>query len=282
MNIYQLKPDEDFKMMQMASDTFGSLPKEINSVSILLVREGNCEVNINLTSYSIIEDSVLIVYPNDIIETVKCTDNFNADLLMIGKKLFGEGISRFETSVVEVFFKNRVIHGTNGWGDGDTRKFFLNTFENMSIISNANESYYRYEEALCLLRGLLCYGADQIRKSNNMKPQSTFNRLEEHFNSFITLLFTDYKISREVSYYANKMNLSAKYLNYITSEIGKRTCKSIIDNYVVLKLRNELRTTQKSIQEIAYEYNFPNQSFLGCYFKKFEGCSPRKYRSGSE
>lgn len=39
-----------------------------------------------------------------------------------------------------------------------------------------------------------------------------------------------------------------------------------------------LRNTTKSIKQIAEEMNFPNQSFLGKYFKEHVGMSPSQYR----
>ena len=86
----------------------------------------------------------------------------------------------------------------------------------------------------------------------------------------------------EVSFYAQKMSLTPKYLNYISCSITKRTCKQIINTYVVNQLKNDLRYSDKNIQEIAYEYNFANQSFLGSFFKKLVGVSPRAFRNEKE
>ena len=45
-----------------------------------------------------------------------------------------------------------------------------------------------------------------------------------------------------------------------------------------LALRVQLKSTTKSIKEIARDMNFPNQSFLGKYFKEHVGMSPLSYR----
>ncbi|MFS6556854.1 helix-turn-helix domain-containing protein, partial [Parabacteroides distasonis] len=46
-----------------------------------------------------------------------------------------------------------------------------------------------------------------------------------------------------------------------------------------LAARLLLKNTTKSIKEIATELNFPNQSFLGKYFKEHVGMSPSQYRN---
>ena len=43
-------------------------------------------------------------------------------------------------------------------------------------------------------------------------------------------------------------------------------------------MRVLLKNSTKSIKDIAVELNFPNQSFLGKYFKDHVGVSPSGYR----
>jgi AraC-like DNA-binding protein len=60
--------------------------------------------------------------------------------------------------------------------------------------------------------------------------------------------------------------------------VSKRTPNEWIDNYVILEVRVLLRNTTMSIKEIAQQLNFPNQSFLGKFFKERVGMSPSDYR----
>ena len=60
--------------------------------------------------------------------------------------------------------------------------------------------------------------------------------------------------------------------------VSQRTPNDWIDQYVTLKIRVMLKNTTKTIKEITEELNFPNQSFLGKYFKEHVGMSPSQYR----
>ena len=74
------------------------------------------------------------------------------------------------------------------------------------------------------------------------------------------------------------LKISPKYLSEVVKQVSKRTPNDWIDHYVILELRVLLRNSTKSIKEIAKEMNFPNQSFMGKYFKENVGMSPSKYR----
>ena len=63
-------------------------------------------------------------------------------------------------------------------------------------------------------------------------------------------------------------------------QVSRRTPNDWIDHYVTLEIRVLLKNTNMSIKEIAQELNFPNQSFLGKYFKEHVGISPSAYRKG--
>ena len=60
--------------------------------------------------------------------------------------------------------------------------------------------------------------------------------------------------------------------------VSQRTPNDWIDNYVVLAIRVQLANTTKTIKQITEELHFPNQSFLGKYFKEHVGMSPSEYR----
>ena len=74
------------------------------------------------------------------------------------------------------------------------------------------------------------------------------------------------------------MDISPKYLAETVRLISRKTPNDWINYYVVLEMRVLLKNTTKSIKEITKYMNFPNQSFLGKYFKEHVGMSPSEYR----
>lgn len=108
---------------------------------------------------------------------------------------------------------------------------------------------------------------------------SSRNRNDEYFNQFMRELGKHYMRHRTVGFYAERLNLSPKYLTTIIRKTSGRTAIEWIDDYVVLEAKNLLKYSALNIQEIADNLNFANQSFFGKYFKSHTGMTPSAYRT---
>lgn len=103
-------------------------------------------------------------------------------------------------------------------------------------------------------------------------------RTEELFTRFMQLLEDEYHKGHEVNYYADRMNITRKYLGIIVKNKTGLTPKQIIDEYIILHLKLKMRTSQNSLKQIADEYHFSDQSALTRYFRTHVGISPQQYR----
>ena len=86
------------------------------------------------------------------------------------------------------------------------------------------------------------------------------------------------KHERRVGWYALQLGITPKYLSEAVKSVSKRTPNQWIDNYVLMEIRVMLKNSTKSVKEISNEMNFPNQSFMGRFFKEHMGMTPREYR----
>jgi len=100
----------------------------------------------------------------------------------------------------------------------------------------------------------------------------------KHFDKFMKLLEEYYKQYHTIKFYADKMNLSPKYLSLMIKKVSGKLATEWIDEYVILEAKNLIKYSSMTIQEISYALNFPNQSFFGKYFKRHTGLSPKEYR----
>ena len=81
-----------------------------------------------------------------------------------------------------------------------------------------------------------------------------------------------------MEWYSNEMCLTPKHLSEVVKNVSGRTAGQWITTFVLVETKTLLKNSTLSIKEIAQEMNFPNQSFLGKYFKNVTGMSPSDYR----
>ncbi len=104
------------------------------------------------------------------------------------------------------------------------------------------------------------------------------DRSVEYFKRLMQLLAENFRTERNVEFYADKMNLTPKHLSRVIRNFTGKSVHQWIDNVVVLEIKNLLRYSDMSIQQISYELNFPNPSFMGQYFKRITGKTPGQFK----
>ena len=104
------------------------------------------------------------------------------------------------------------------------------------------------------------------------------DRSSDYFKQLVNLLREHYRTERNVEFYAYKMNLTPKHLSRVVRNYSGKSVHQWIDEFVVLEIKNLLKYSDLSIQQISYELNFPNPSFMGQYFKRITGKTPGEYR----
>ena len=107
---------------------------------------------------------------------------------------------------------------------------------------------------------------------------SNTTRQEELLERFIALVFQHSSTCREVQFYADRLCITTRYLSSIIQNLTGHSPKEHIDTRCIQEIKMQLRTTNKSMQEIAFQLNFPDQSFFSRYFKKHTGMTPAQYR----
>ncbi len=74
------------------------------------------------------------------------------------------------------------------------------------------------------------------------------------------------------------MHISAKYLNQVVKSLIGQTAKAVIQEKIILNAKRELRFTEKTIKEIAYELGFEEPLHFSSFFKNCTGVSPSAFR----
>ena len=77
--------------------------------------------------------------------------------------------------------------------------------------------------------------------------------------------------ARSVSYYADTLCYTPKHFSKVIKQACGRTPLDLINETTIEHIKYRLKRSDKSVKEIAEEFNFPNQSFFGKYVKSIWG-----------
>lgn len=95
----------------------------------------------------------------------------------------------------------------------------------------------------------------------------------------MTLLATGIsRTERDVNYYAERLNVSPKYLSATIKRVTGHSVTSYIDRYAIPILKNYLNDERLSLTQIADLMNFTSLSYFSRYCTKHLGQSPSEYR----
>lgn len=81
-----------------------------------------------------------------------------------------------------------------------------------------------------------------------------------------------------ISFYADRLGISANYLNRCLKTVFNKTARELIIDTVILHSQLLLIETNMDISEVAYSLNFEDPSYFARVFKKVTGMSPRAFR----
>lgn len=256
------------------TDTLNTSPIKSEWFVALLCIEGESTIYINNEMYSIHKNDFLLCHPQTIFEH-KIT---NLDFKYCGFFLSPEYVKQI--SLISSNSWNAILFVENNpiiALDEKESSLFLQYY-NLIRSKFETESQHHLKHLIdMLLQAFIYEFHDSMEKRIKIDPPQ-YNSADNLFISFLDILVNSYPKQRSVSYYAEKLFVTPKYLSAICKEISGETASDLITRYVKKDIENLLKQPNKTIKEIANELDFANLSFFGKYVKRIFGVSPKEYR----
>lgn len=89
---------------------------------------------------------------------------------------------------------------------------------------------------------------------------------------------SDYRTNREVSYYANALCVTPKYLSEVSKAVSGYTANYWINRYTSLDIARLLRDKSLTFVQISDMFNFSSPAYFSRYVQRTLGLNPSQYR----
>lgn len=236
---------------------------------ILILEKGEGEHRIDFVTYPIEDYSVFFMRPGQVHELVlkngstgyllKFSPGFYTPLAVSAKEVLRK-VSRRNFYQFNAAQMNRI-------------KFILE-----NIYKENKDQQERHREAIQSYLDIffisLLRESDPVKSPGNNNDDYMQERLEA-FQELIALSATQFK---QVSYYADQLNLTTYQLNAITKTTLHKTCSELIIDHLLLEAKRYLLATTNQVNQIASQLGYEDVSYFVRFFKKHTGYSPEAFR----
>ena len=258
---------DDLSKFKIPNDS----PIRLGAFTISLCLNGHITTDINMIRYDVQPGDMVITLPKDIIEHKDVSSDIRGIFFIVSQRFIEEAFPKIG-EILPIFLyiqKYPKIELTAN------QCFNIQQFYDFFIQRLKDQSVYRDKMISSILQALIYYISGLLINSDKREKKE---RKEELLSKFIQLIIKHYKENRTLDFYAEKLFISTKYMSDIIKKTSGLTAHDWIDRYTILEAKILLRSTNKTIQEISNELNFPNHSFFSKYFKHHMGMTPKAYR----
>ncbi|MBR0285585.1 MAG: AraC family transcriptional regulator [Bacteroidales bacterium] len=258
-------------------------PVRFDGYIIFFLRSGHFTIDLNLNSYEVKPQSLLVNVPGNIIKLTSYEEDHIGDAqlyFVLASREFMSGI-RFDFNKVFQESLSLLKNPCITLNEADValaegyftlaREVVLSDKENKKEMLGSLVTSFTYMAMDVCTRAL-----NEARKAQT--PSSA--RVNQLFERFIALVTEYHNTERGMAFYADKLCLTPKYLSKLVKQASGRSAPAWIDSFVILEAKNMLKYSDKTIKEIVYALHFPNQSVFYKFFKAHTGMTPSEYRKG--
>ena len=244
--------------------------------------EGHFDIEVNLRTFQIREHSLFLYTPGNIVRVsnISQKDKKNVKFLIVAvsntfmrmmhfdfNKLYDESLRLLENPCVTLGNEAREICGK-----------YLDLMKEICVMElpNKRDAVSSLISSIFYLMGALW--ADKLSEVRQKSEENRSVRSKAILEDFLSLVKDNHNRERSLSFYADKLYLTPKYLSKLVKKVSGKSAHEWIDSFVILEAKNMLKYSGMSIKSIVWELNFPNQTTFYRFFKAHTGMTPSEYR----
>lgn len=249
-------------------------PSRMKALFLALCTSGHAQYTVDTKMHEVSAGDVIIISEEQVVADYKLSDDCKGIALIMSYNFFQNIVSGIhELSPLFLFARTHPVFHL----DDNQTKALENDIEHIKEKIADVGHRFRRELVMTMLKALIIDMSNIIYRFQQV-GEAGQTRAEVIFRDFIQTVEKNYRTERRVSWYAQQLCITSKYLSETVRTVSRRTPSDWIDSYVTRELRVMLRNSTMSIKQIADELNFANQSFMGKFFKEHVGMSPSKFR----
>lgn len=251
-------------------------PFKIDFAVSMLCESGCIRVRVNLVEYEVDAGCCFIAAPGSICEFLEISGDCRMLAIAVTDSFFpADHVSTHISYLLKVVNEHPLLRiSDDGFAELKTIYFML-----CKKISDS-DFLLKKEIARNYISIMFCIVYQEMQNALPESLSVADKRQSQVFERFISLVQENCTAQREISFYADRLCLTPKYMSQLVLKTSGRYASHWIRDFVILEAKALLKSGKYTVQQVADKLNFSNASFFGKYFKAATGMTPRKYQYG--
>ena len=247
------------------------------NMMMLFIEQGTGAISINNEFHPMDADHMFFLHSRSEVMLIDATPDFKCVVIGVPSVLTQSASLQMDISFIFLLMKKPC------WElEGNMRKMAESFYTMFEYISNDLQSDAKTD----LITSLFTFFMSVIYESTkhtlpSEKPKTSMTK-HSLISRFGKLLRVHIREDHRVSYYADQLFVTPKYLTQVVKSTIGITPKDIIDRLLALESLQLLKHTNHTIQQISGQLGFPDQSYFGRFFKRMFNISPIQFRQNPD
>ena len=240
---------------------------KLGCMMMVFCEEGETNIRINGNIHLLQKGNCAILTPGTIIQSYTSETGLTSKIVSISQNFLTETLSlKKETWNIMSYLYHHPIFPINR---NTSYKIYLYKELLWTLIQEKPHAYSQRTRSFHFA-GMIC---EMFAMLNEQIPHEERKNIQQNRATFITrdfihLVNADNGTHRSVSYYADKLCYSPKYLCAVIKEVTGKTPMQIIQENTIKQIKYKLKHSDMSIKEIAKHLCFSSEYYFSNYFKQ--------------
>jgi len=243
-----------------------------NGIVILLCKADGGSICVDSKEYKLSKNNVVVLPENHIIRNITPSLMRESDVIAVSVDYILNMPSPIDTSILNYSRYISVLKVS------DEKFSDLQSYYKFIYKESQEGCRYQSEIIHSIFYALILEIMAEYEKVFEIGYETSDIKANNLSDRFFQLLATNYKKSRSVTFYAERLNLTPKYLSTAIKRVTGRPILDWIHEAIMIDAKMLLRTTDMTVQEISEQLNFSSPSAFVQFFRKNTATTPHLYR----
>lgn len=245
---------------------------QLKALSIIIIEQGEMNIKVNQIPYLLTRGYLLDTVETHIVEKASFSKDFIGYQLIIKKEFVEQAMNTQPYNIIPYDWR----YPSKKLLSEELDKLLLELQRIKERIESPTEHRLKRLMIINAFSSFMLELANIYdRISSEYSSETSNNKIAKEF---LRLIAINVRKEHNVSFYAKELCISPDYLSRVLRSTNGRNATQWLTETLILEAKNLLRHTDASIQQIADELNFSDQSTFGKFFKRHCRKSPIEWR----